>query len=252
MSYEKRQRACQMVSAPKQRGFVLLIAMIALVALSLAGLGLMRSLISDSAISGNLVFHQSTINTGDFFIDDAMKRVIGDPNVAATSAMSLLGPDASHSNNPKTWNNQGNYYLATMLTQEDPVNPASAASLNFIKTNGIPVRLLPANTPLCTSAASPAPYTYIVYDSNTHNCAHVMIERMCSAAAAGQAASVSNCITVASVGQNTSGKYVQSHNTNTGGTDPGGNKVAVRVSVRVDGPRGTTTYLQAIFGQRII
>lgn len=49
----------------KQRGVVLIIALIVLVAMTLAGIGMMRSVDTGSIIAGNLAFTQGTIHGGD-------------------------------------------------------------------------------------------------------------------------------------------------------------------------------------------
>ena len=48
-----------------QRGVVLLIALIILVAMTLAGIGMMRSVDTGTLITGNLAFKQSTMNASD-------------------------------------------------------------------------------------------------------------------------------------------------------------------------------------------
>lgn len=54
------------ISAPhEQRGVVLLIALIILVAMTLAGIGMMRSVDTGSLIAGNLAFKQATLNASD-------------------------------------------------------------------------------------------------------------------------------------------------------------------------------------------
>ena len=48
-----------------QRGVVLLIALIILVAMTLAGIGMMRSVDTGSVIAGNMAFKQATLNASD-------------------------------------------------------------------------------------------------------------------------------------------------------------------------------------------
>lgn len=55
----------------QQRGVVLLIALIVLVAMTLAGIGLMRSVTTGSLIAGNLAFKQSAVNAADPAIEAA-------------------------------------------------------------------------------------------------------------------------------------------------------------------------------------
>lgn len=57
----------------RQRGVVLLIALIALVAITLAGLALMRSVDTGLVIAGNLAFKQATVQAGDAAIEQAIE-----------------------------------------------------------------------------------------------------------------------------------------------------------------------------------
>jgi Tfp pilus assembly protein PilX len=220
-----------------ESGFVLLVALIALAAMSLAGIALMRAMTNDTAISGNLAFRQSTINTGDSVIDDGVQKVTWD----------LLQPDTSNGNNPTSWMNQGTYYSATMLPTESGTTAPGSSGVGFVKTNGIPIRLLPENTPVCTASGA-GTYSYAIFDADTGNCASVFIDRLCTSAGA---ATTSSCILLSSLVSNND-QYAQGHGGDSGEITLPNNKVAVRVSVRIDGPRGTTTYLQAIVGQKLI
>lgn len=55
----------RITSPHKQRGVVLLIALIILVVMTLAGIGMMRSVDTGSMIAGNLAFKQATLNAND-------------------------------------------------------------------------------------------------------------------------------------------------------------------------------------------
>jgi Tfp pilus assembly protein PilX len=56
-----------------QRGVVLFIALIVLVAMSLAGIAIMRSVDTGNLISGNVAFKQGTLASADRGIDEAFK-----------------------------------------------------------------------------------------------------------------------------------------------------------------------------------
>lgn len=61
-----RARALRRYAKPgKQRGVVLLIALIALVALTLAGIALVRSVDTGNVIAGNLAFKQAALQVSD-------------------------------------------------------------------------------------------------------------------------------------------------------------------------------------------
>lgn len=55
----------RIITPHSQRGVVLLIALIMLVAMTLAGIGMMRSVDTGSVIAGNLAFKQATLNASD-------------------------------------------------------------------------------------------------------------------------------------------------------------------------------------------
>jgi Tfp pilus assembly protein PilX len=66
-----------------QRGVVLLIALIILVAMTLAGIGMMRSVDTGSVISGNLAFKQATLLSSDRAVSDgynALASVVNSNN----------------------------------------------------------------------------------------------------------------------------------------------------------------------------
>ncbi|MFM9968985.1 MAG: hypothetical protein ACKVQK_11390 [Burkholderiales bacterium] len=56
----------------RQRGVVLMVALIVLVALTLAGIALMRSVDTSTVIAGNLAFQQAATNFGDTGIETAI------------------------------------------------------------------------------------------------------------------------------------------------------------------------------------
>jgi type IV pilus assembly protein PilX len=56
----------------RQQGVVLLIALIVLVAMTLAGIGMMRSIDTGTMVSGNIGFRQAAVATGDGGIEQAI------------------------------------------------------------------------------------------------------------------------------------------------------------------------------------
>jgi type IV pilus assembly protein PilX len=65
----------QPVGAHRQRGVVLFIALIVLVAMSLAGVSMMRSVDAGNKIAGNLAMRQSATNAAEFAFEQAMQKV---------------------------------------------------------------------------------------------------------------------------------------------------------------------------------
>lgn len=88
----------------KQRGAVLFIALIALVALTLTGLSLMRSVDTANLIAGNFAFKQTTLQATDVGVEAAAAAL---PTITTTSLDANLTPAAS-STSPNYW------YYATM------------------------------------------------------------------------------------------------------------------------------------------
>jgi type IV pilus assembly protein PilX len=66
----------------RQRGVVLFIALIVMVAMSLAAIALMRSVDTTTAVIGNLAFRQASILPANFAVEDAAAGLFADANVA--------------------------------------------------------------------------------------------------------------------------------------------------------------------------
>jgi type IV pilus assembly protein PilX len=66
----------------RENGLVLLVALIALVAMTLAGLALMRSVDTGNVIAGNMAFRQSALQSADIGVEAAF---IALPTILATS-----------------------------------------------------------------------------------------------------------------------------------------------------------------------
>src|SRR5262249_39720144 len=62
----------QAVGRARERGVVLMVALIVLVAMTLAGIALMRSVDTTTLIAGNLAFQQSATNGGDIGTETAI------------------------------------------------------------------------------------------------------------------------------------------------------------------------------------
>lgn len=70
----------------QQNGFVLFVALIVLVAMSMAGIGMMRAVDSGTQIAGNLAFRQSAIHVQEAALEEAIKRIrLGAENGSAGS-----------------------------------------------------------------------------------------------------------------------------------------------------------------------
>lgn len=79
--------ACLPVGRRKQHGVSLIIALIALVALTLAGLALIRSADTSNVISGNLAFREASLHATDVGVEAA---------VTALGTIATSSPDANY------------------------------------------------------------------------------------------------------------------------------------------------------------
>jgi Tfp pilus assembly protein PilX len=85
--------SCPPPSRPRERGVVLVISLIVLVALTLAGIALVRSTDTGNVISGNLAFRMAALQAVDTGVEAAFTAVTG-PGGFAQSA------DVANSSNP--------------------------------------------------------------------------------------------------------------------------------------------------------
>src|ERR1043166_6578046 len=96
----------------RQRGVVLFIALIVLVAMTMAGIAMVRSVDTANVVAGNLGFKQASINAGDQGAQEAFKWLV---NNAGTTVLINDNPSAGYFssrpaqdpdwNDPATWTN---------------------------------------------------------------------------------------------------------------------------------------------------
>lgn len=90
----------------RQRGAVLFIALIVLVAMTLAGIAIMRSVDTATLVAGNLAFKQGTVSSGDNGLEQAYQWLITNRALLATTNLgqgyvsAYANPDW---NVPATW-----------------------------------------------------------------------------------------------------------------------------------------------------
>jgi len=117
------------IAHAKQRGVVLIIALIVLVAMTLAGIALMRSVDTSNLIAGNLAFQQAATRSGDTGIETAINFLQG-----ATSATleadspgngyAANGSDVARS--PTAGQSWNAYWLATLNARKFDMNNGAA------------------------------------------------------------------------------------------------------------------------------
>jgi Tfp pilus assembly protein PilX len=200
----------------RQRGVVLFIALIVIVAMALAGLALIRSVDTNVIVAGNIAFKQAATNSAEQGLEAARawlvanKSTLSDDQVAPTATP----PTAYFSN----WQNTAD------LTGNDPnKGDFDWASNSVLVTPG-------------DSAGNKVRY---------------VIHRLC--ADSNKTPSSTSCVKVSSTSGGTAsggGEYVGRRGYEGGGASSGFNLttsiVYYRVTVRVDGPRNTRAYVQAL------
>ncbi len=195
----------------RERGVVLVIALIALVAMSLAGISLMRSVDTANLISGNLAFDEAAVQMEDIGEEAAYNWIIGN---AYSNTGSCQYTQANGSSNCP------NYYYADVLPMDSTTNlpnPGTGNTLNW-----------------STASTAGLPSGYSV---------QYIIERMCGTVVGGvqtngAAPTFANCM-ASPVYDNTQTPPVA-----VGGTG----RLFFRVTVRVNGPRNTTGQAQYYIG----
>jgi type IV pilus assembly protein PilX len=80
----------RMTSPRRQQGVVLLIALIILVAMTLAGIGMMRSVDTGSVIAGNLAFQQATMHANDAGTNQGFEALVSVANTGNLADKTIL------------------------------------------------------------------------------------------------------------------------------------------------------------------
>lgn len=197
----------------RQHGVVLMIALIVLVALTIGGIALVRSVDTTSIIAGNLAFQQSTTLSGESGIEDAIRTFIETSTPAALESDDLTkGYVASTpaAGNPANWDT---YWTTTL-------NPNPVARPVAVKTCVDRVCTLPTD-----AAGNTVSYT---------------IQRLCQTA--GPAKDLpTGCAS-------NDRKAFQTGGSLTSGARPYTTVVQYyyRVTARIVGPRNTSSYIQTI------
>jgi Tfp pilus assembly protein PilX len=188
-------RSSPVFARQSQRGIVLFISLIVLVAMTLAGIAMFRSIGAGVIIAGNIAFKQNATSVGDLGIEAARSWLIGQGSSALQSDQATSG-----------------YYSSWALT----FNPATFGWTDSVSR-------------LASS------------DDGTGNEVRYVIHRLCSNTGSVNDTSQS-CVTVGSASSG------GSLGTPSYGILALSNTTApyFRITVRVAGPRNTTSYVQSI------
>jgi type IV pilus assembly protein PilX len=198
-------------SIARESGLVLVITLIVLVAMTLASVALMRSVDTSILATGNFTFKQQAMAAPDMAIERAVLAVIGD---GATPKL-VADPTA---------NDLAQNYYATIQPGE-----TDAANVVVGFPNAIPTVL--------RDVATDYPTTFrTITMTGTNDTVRYVIERQCTATGP---ASIATCNMarggIASPGGTT-------HDENVAVKE----RTTYRVTVRVDGPRNTISFAQAV------
>jgi type IV pilus assembly protein PilX len=198
------------IPSRRQSGVVLFVALIVMVAMSLAAIALIRSVDTTNAIVGNLAFRLASILPANASIEQAAAALFADQDIFGVGSIPLKDNNLPAEN-----------YLA--CRQGLPLCPGPPED-----ARGVPAVLQKKSTALTLAKKFDAP------DSDTH--VTYLIERMCLEA--GKAATPGNCDLVPPKG---------SPGDTIGDAGAAGVNVPFyRVTVRVDGPKNTASFVQAM------
>lgn len=191
-----------LTASKRQRGTVLFIALIVLVAMTLAGIAIMRSVDTATLIAGNLAFKQATIQSSDNGVEQAYQWLLANRTTLSSTNLAA-GYYSSRPGNEPDWN--------------DPLTWASAVTVG-------------------TDAAGNTT-SFLIH--RLCNCPDTLYNGTCATGLAQQCALTSASNVAPPPGQGDSfavgaAGYLE---------DP---KVYYRVTVRTQGPRNTTSYVQSM------
>lgn len=200
-------------SPKRQHGLVLFFALIALVAMSLAALTLIRSVDTATLIAGNLAFRQSATTSGDGGLETAITLM---RNIQAANSAKNVYSDATHSFNVD----------APAIGYYSNVNPAldlfSAATWGNTTSSS------------ATIDASGNQYRFL-------------IQRMCRTA--NQVLNTANCLFTEAAEDGNNKTTPLPTDICDPAVSPGcplvGQAPQYRVTVRITGPKNTISYIQA-------
>ena len=213
ISLSLTRRTSRGVHRRRERGVVLFIALLVMVALSLAGIALLRSSDTATTVAGNLAFKQAAAAAVDRSVEQAV-QVLFDPQPDHTIGPLALADKTAHLT-------AQNYYACVLRT-------GGGAPACLLAGNAIPEVPTMLETKTCLALG-------LVPDDAGGNKTYYVIERMCAnpGAAFGNNCNLSSAALGADAG--------------TPHYDPLSRvgDAFYRVTIRVDGPRNTVVYAQA-------
>jgi Tfp pilus assembly protein PilX len=205
------RRACR-IPHSRQRGVVLMIALIMLVAMTLGGLALVRSVNMTNIIAGNLAFQQGATNSGDTGIEVAINWLEANNGVNLYISTAAQGYTATRQD-PGAGQSWDAFWRAVLVNQAVTVNPAAAGTI------------------MAYTASAP---------NSAGNTVSFAIQRLCAQplppSAAGAGCSQPPATISTSSSSKGAGVVALTY----------GSQVYYRITSRIAGPRNTVSYVQAI------
>jgi type IV pilus assembly protein PilX len=194
------------LAARRERGTTLFVALVMLVAMSLAGIALMRSVDTNVLIAGNLAFRQGATAGGDWGVEDALAWIRG--NAGLLNDDQPTGAAFYWANWQENLDLIGNNHDATVMGYDwESGAPAD------LGTDSAGNRVQYVIHRLCANAGTP----------NTVQCVHSSLS-----------AASNSPEQTKTIGQAGSGPIDL------------GTVVFYRVTVRITGPRNTVSFVQAV------
>lgn len=198
----------------RQRGVVLFIALIVMVAMALAGLALIRTVDTGVIVAGNLAFKQSATNAGDQGLEAARTWLLANKSVLSSDNANPAGGAA--------------YYANWQASLDLPGTDASKTDFDW--TNNA---------------------VQVTANDGAGNQVRYVVHRLCAASNVQPAATTCVKVSSTTVGAIANdGEYGGRRGYEVGGSGTGFNLtqtlVYYRVTVRIDGPRNTVSYVQAM------
>lgn len=198
------------ISVRSQSGLVLILTLIILAIMSLAAVGLSRSVDTANLAIGNIAFRQGAV-------------VAADRAIAAAMANFTLAT--------------GGWLATSSNTEGSLAAAASYPSLGYYasiqtETKGIPNPLLNSS---CSTATTP--YCVVISDTQTQESIRYIVERLCISGT-----TVANQTGCESWNFNAAGGSIKQNEKAQTKMTP-----LFRVTARIDGPRNTVSYVQAVF-----
>lgn len=204
----------------RQRGLVLFFALIALVALSLAAVALIRTVDTSTIIAGNLAFRQSATRSGDLGTEAAIAWLTTTQN--NFTAVNVLN-DSAHAFNQD--NLAQGYYSSVQDEPNDPAYLNLFADTTWASNNSVLVDNLDP-------------------DPVTGNTTRYIIQRICRAG--NQPVQSANCLFSGSLQYKDGAGIPLPQDICIGDGCPfAGQTPMVRITTRVTGPKNTVSYVQA-------